>query len=289
MLAAAALPLIGATLGGIQGYQKSGGDIGAAALGAGLGAAGGYYLPAGVRMAGSALAGTPLAGLAARVAPEGYKASQALGALKAGKGLAGAAQAATQAGLQNPITQQVLGRAALAKGLTGAAVLGGSLAIPGIAGSLASGASAPLRAATGGAAQVGQQGVGMLASGQPYVSNYGANLPPGASVTDMYGGITPSGLPADVLGLPGLGRTLEAQRTGRVTAENMQRYGDIELGFREAAARKDFERQAAMKGIGQNILTNAAMLQNAQIGAQNLGQTFGQGVANALGQVYQYS
>lgn len=286
---AAALPLIGAGLGGIEAYQRTGGDLGAAALGAGLGAAGGYYLPAGVRMAGAALSGTPLAGLAAKVAPEAYKGSQALGALKAGQGIAGASRAAAQAGLQNPLTQQILGRSALTKGLTGAALLGGSLAIPGIAGGLASGLSAPVRAVTGGAGQAGQQGLGMLAAGNQYTSNYGANLPPGVPITDQYGGITPSGLPAEVLGLPGLGRTLEAQRTGKVTAENMQRYGDIELGFREAAARKDFERQAAMKGIGQNIATNAAMIQNAQIGAQNLGQTFGQGVANALGQIYQYS
>lgn len=286
---AAALPLIGAGLGGIEAYQRSGGDLGATALGAGLGAAGGYYLPAGVRMAGAALSGTPLAGLAAKVAPEAYKGSQALGALRAGQGIAGASRAAAQAGLQNPLAQQILGRSALSKGLAGAAMFGGSLAIPGIAGGLASGISAPIRAVTGSARQVGQQGAGMLVSGRPYTSNYGADLPPGASVTDMYGGIPPAGLPADVLGLPGLGRTLEGQRAGRVTAENMQRYGDIELGFREATARKDFERQAAMKGIGQNILTNAAMLQNAQIGAQNLGQTFGQGISNALSQIYQYS
>lgn len=288
-LAAAALPLIGATLGGIQGYQRSGGDLGAAALGAGLGAAGGYYLPAGVRMAGTALAGTPLAGLGAKVAPEAYKASQALGAIKAGQGIRGAAQAATQAGLANPMAQQLLGGEALRKGLTGAAVLGGSLALPGIAGGVANLLSAPARAATGGIAQVGQQGLGMAAAGQPYVSNFGANLPPGVSVTDQYGGITPSGLPGDVLGLPGLGRTLEAQRQGRATAENLQRYGDIDLAFREAAARKDFERQAAMKGIAQNIATQAAMIQNAQMGAQNLGQTFGQGISQNIGRLYQYT
>ena len=35
---AALLPIAGATLGGISGYKQSGGDIGAAALGSGLGA-----------------------------------------------------------------------------------------------------------------------------------------------------------------------------------------------------------------------------------------------------------
>lgn len=289
MLAAAALPLIGSALGGIQAYRQSGGDLGATALGAGIGAAGGYYLPAGVRMAGAALAGTPLAGLGAKVAPEAYKASQALGALKAGQGIKGAAQAVTQAGLANPLAQQLLGGEALRKGLTGAAVLGGSLALPGIAGGVANLVSAPARAATGGIAQVGQTGLGAMLTNQRYASQYGANLPPGVPAgIDQYGNITPSGLPAEVLGLPGIGRTLESQREGRVMAENMQRYGDVNLAFREAAARKDFERQAAMKGIAQNIATNAAMIQNAQLGAQNLGQTFGQGITNALGTVYQY-
>ena len=46
----------GALLGGVEGYKKSGGGLGAAALGSGLGALGG----GGLRMAGSALAGQAL-------------------------------------------------------------------------------------------------------------------------------------------------------------------------------------------------------------------------------------
>jgi hypothetical protein len=51
--AAALLPLAGAAIGGITGYRRSGGDLGAAALGAGLGAA----TPGAFRMAGTALGG----------------------------------------------------------------------------------------------------------------------------------------------------------------------------------------------------------------------------------------
>ena len=40
---AALLPIGGAVLGGVEGYKKSGGDIGAAALGSGLGALGGGF------------------------------------------------------------------------------------------------------------------------------------------------------------------------------------------------------------------------------------------------------
>ena len=279
MALAALLPITTSVLGGIQGYRQSGGDIGATLLGAGIGAAGGAYLPAGVRMAGSALAANPaISSLMGKVSPEVlrniYKGTQVakLGGRSA----------------INPATQALLGSKAAKAALGAGAMTAGTLALPGLAGGAANLLSAPVRAITGGAGQVGQQGVGMLASGQPYVSNYGANLPGAVPAVDQYGNVTPSGLPAEVLGLPGLGRTLEAQRQGRVTAENLQRYGDIDLAFREAVARKDFERQAAMKGIGQNIATQAAMIQNAQIGAQNLGQTFGQGISNNIGRIYQY-
>jgi len=279
MALAALLPITTSVLGGIQGYRQSGGDIGATLLGAGIGAAGGAYLPAGVRMAGSALAANPaISGLMGKVSPEVlrniYKGTQVakLGGRSA----------------INPATQALLGSKAAKAALGAGAMTAGTLALPGLAGGAANLLSAPVRAITGGAGQVGQQGVGMLASGQPYVSNYGANLPAAVPNVDQYGNVTPSGLPAEVLGLPGLGRTLEAQRQGRVTAENLQRYGDIDLGFREKVARSDFERQAAMKGIAQNIATQAAMIQNAQMGAQNLGQTFGQGISNNIGRIYQY-
>ena len=296
MVLAAVPALLGAGLGGIEGYRRSGGDLGAALLGAGIGAAGGAYLPAGIRMAGQALGGLPLVsqGISAAT-PTAYQAAKGLSALKAGQGLKGATEAMKTAGslaqfsgATNP-TVQAVGRGALSKALAGSAMLGGTLALPGLAGGAASVLSAPVRAVTGGIGQVGQQGTGMLAQGLGgYQSNYGANLPGGVPQVDQYGNVVPMGMPSDVLGLPGIGRTLESQRSGRAMAENLQRYGDVQLAFREAAARKDFERQAAMKGIAQNIATNAAMLQNAQIGAQNLGQTFGTGVANTLGQIYQY-
>ena len=57
------LPLIGAGLGGYTAYQKGGGNLGATLLGAGTGA----LVSCGLRMAGTALAGTPVgaAGLGA--------------------------------------------------------------------------------------------------------------------------------------------------------------------------------------------------------------------------------
>jgi hypothetical protein len=285
MALAALLPIGMAALGGIEGYRRSGGDLGAAALGAGIGAAGGRYLPglapAVTRMAGQALA--PFQGSA-------LSATQALSKIPGLANITKGMTLAQKAALGSKLTGAagVIGPKGLAALGTGAGLAGG-LALPGLAAGAANLVSAPLRAVTGGVAQVGQQGTGMLAQGLGgYQSNYGANLPGGVPQVDQYGNVVPMGMPSDVLGLPGIGRTLESQRAGRAMAENMQRYGDVQLGFREAAARKDFERQAAMKGIAQNIATQAAMLQNAQIGAQNLGQTFGTGVANTLGQIYQY-
>jgi hypothetical protein len=69
-LAAALLPIAGATIGGITGYRRSGGNIGAAALGAGLGAT----VPATFRMAGTALGGLGASALA-RAGVSGFLAS----------------------------------------------------------------------------------------------------------------------------------------------------------------------------------------------------------------------
>jgi hypothetical protein len=109
-LAAAALPLIGATLGGIQGFRQSGGDLGAAALGAGIGATGGYYLPAGVRMAGQALMGLPgVSSAVSAASPKAFQALQGLKAVQGGAGLKGAMEAAKAAGsyATHPLAQQL--------------------------------------------------------------------------------------------------------------------------------------------------------------------------------------
>lgn len=94
----ALLPIAGAALGGLEGYRRSGGDLGAAALAAGLGAA----APAGLRMAGTALGGTALG---ARALAAGTKAMEPLAraaqgaAIKAGLGPVAPIGALTAAGL----------------------------------------------------------------------------------------------------------------------------------------------------------------------------------------------
>jgi len=111
------LPLIGAATGGYTAYQKSGGNLGATALGAGLGA----LAPGAFRMAGTALAGTPVgaAGLSAL--------NQALGKV---------------------------GVEATAKGIGNIAALGGTTLLGGLPGTLAASAAPVASRGAGGAANL---------------------------------------------------------------------------------------------------------------------------------------
>lgn len=111
------LPLIGAATGGYTAYQKSGGNLGATALGAGLGA----LTPGVFRMAGTALAGTPVgaAGLSAL--------NQALGKV---------------------------GVEATAKGIGNVAALGGTTLFGGLPGTLAASAAPVASRGAGGAANL---------------------------------------------------------------------------------------------------------------------------------------
>ena len=111
------LPLIGAATGGYTAYQKSGGNLGATALGAGIGA----LAPGAFRMAGTALAGTPVgaAGLSAL--------NQALGKV---------------------------GVEATAKGIGNIAALGGTTLLGGLPGTLAASAAPVASRGAGGAANL---------------------------------------------------------------------------------------------------------------------------------------
>lgn len=279
----AALPTIGmAALGGIEGYRKSGGNLGSALLGAGLGAAGGAGLGAlggaATRMAGQALA--PFAG-SALSATNAAKAIPLVGKL-----IPSNLNIAQQVALGNKITQAAGALPAVA----GTAAMGlGGLAVPAVAGSISGAVGRGAQAAQPLAGQAAQTALGYGAYRQT-PADYGANLPYAYDQTiGQYGGITPSGLPSEVLGPIGLGKSLETQRQAQASAEALRILKPIEMGYIDAMRRRDFTRQAAMKGIAQNIATQANMLQNAQLAAMNLGQTTGEGISRALGQVTQYA
>ena len=253
---AALLPIGGAVLGGIEGYKKSGGDIGAAALGSGLGALGG----GGLRMAGMGLAGTALANNAL------YKTL----AQKAAKGTLTAAEAGT--------LQTITKGAGLAGAGLGAA---GLLPVSGVAGGVAGGLKGPAQAA----AQTGAGLVGYTTGGQPIYGNIGgAAVPP----VGMYGGVSPYGSPLDVLGPPGMAQRLQTYKDAETMRDAMRLLNPEILAASEARSKKEFERNMAAAGIRQNIATRAAMIQKAQQAGLQAGLTAAEQSGRALTQQYQY-
>ena len=253
---AALLPIGGAVLGGIEGYKKSGGDIGAAALGSGLGALGG----GGLRMAGMGLAGTALANNAL------YKTL----AQKAAKGTLTAAEAGTL---------QTITKGA---GLAGMAGAGAALPlVSGVAGNVAGGAKGPAQAV----AQTGAGVIGYTAQGAPVYGNVGgAAVPP----VGQYGGVAPYGSPLDVLGPAGMGMRLQTYKDAETMRDAMRLLNPEILAAAEARSKKEFERNMAAAGIRQNIATRAAMIQNAQRAGLNTGMKAAEQAGAALTGQYQY-
>ena len=253
---AALLPIGGAVLGGIEGYKKSGGDIGAAALGSGLGALGG----GGLRMAGMGLAGTALANNAV------YKTL----AQKAAKGTLTAAEAGT--------LQAITKGAGLAGAGAGLATLP---LVSGVAGGVAGGLKGPAQAA----AQTGAGLVGYTTGGQPIYGNIGgAAVPP----VGMYGGVSPYGSPLDVIGPPGMAQRLQTYKDAETMRDAMRLLNPEILAASEARSKKEFERNMAAAGIRQNIATRAAMIQNAQRAGLESGMTAARQAGDALTRQYQY-
>ena len=239
------LPLIGAGLGGYTAYKQSGGNLGAAALGAGLGA----VTPAGLRFAGTALAGTPVgaAGLAA---------------------------------LNN-----VLGKAgieATAKGIGNLAAVGGTtfLGAPALAGNVAAGVAPAASRGAGGVTNLA------VSAGQPGQATYdaGAAVPQTPYRTTPYDALSV----ADPSGQIGAARLNELLMQD-VQLAGIRKLMPELFKSAEARSKTEFQRQMAAAGIRQNIATAANMLERSQQAAQQMGQTAAQQMGNALTSQYQYS
>ena len=248
---AALLPVAGAAIGGITGYQRSGGNLGAAALGAGLGAT----VPGGFRMAGTALGGLGVGALS----------KTPLGGLLA-------SQMAKQGGTS------LLTKIPAATGLAAGGL--GLLATPALAGSPAAGVAAPLQKIAGGAA--GLAIPAMQPSGQ---LNAGAavpgGLPVGAAPATTAEVIDPSDRFA-------AGRTA-ALLEGDVALANMKKLAPYLFEQAEARSKTELQRQLAAAGVRQNIATAANMLERSQQAAQQMGATAASQMGSALTQQYQYS
>jgi hypothetical protein len=263
---AAALPILGATLGGIEGYRRSGGDLGAAALAAGLGAA----IPGGMRMAGTALGGTALGARALGLG------SQALS-----KGMGAAGQLASKAGVTGlpqgavaPLTAAGLGAAA--------AGLGGLIA-PSLAGQVAAGVKPPANAAT-------QAAAGLLGTQGPGAVNYDAMGNPLPTGLGQFGNVAPYGTALDVINPMGYGagRTAEALREATAQRDSMRMLLPEIAQASEFRSKQELARQMAAAGIRQNIATAANMLERSQQAAQQMGVNAASQAGSALTSQYQY-
>ena len=272
------LPLAGAALGGIGAYRQSGGNLGATALGSGLGAVSLAGVPSLSRFSGAKLAGT---GLAAKIAPEAFKAGAAGKAVLAGMGPQGIAQAVKNSRYSRTDCSTDCGQQVLAKG-TSVAVAGGlTLGFAPGGGKMAADVAGPQRTGLG---QAGQLAAGMAGYQPPGAPDYSGT---GVPTLDQYGNINPVGSLYDVAGPTGMANRQE-QLTG-LTGRDLTRalLPEIESAV-DAQKQKELARNLAAAGIRQNIATRAAMLQRSQQAGLEAGRqalaTAGQGLI----QQYQY-
>ena len=249
---AALLPVAGAAIGGITGYQRSGGNLGSAALGAGLGAT----VPGGFRMAGTALGGLGVGALS----------KTPLGGLLA-------AQMAKQGGAS------LLSKIPAAAGLAAGGL--GLLATPALAGSQAA-ALAPA-ARTG--AQTALGAVGYQTAPPIDYASMGDAVPP----VGTYGGGGTLSDPASVLGPRGMAESLQSQRTTQDQLNALRTLMPEIAKAGEFRSKQELQRQLAAAGVRQNIATAANMLERSQQAAQQMGANAASQMGSALTQQYQYS
>jgi len=259
--------LFGGGLGAAEAYKRSGGDIGQTIGGGLLGTGLGAILPGAAGAIGTRLAGT---GLAAKVAPEAYKASQLF--------------ARSGASTLNPIGQQALGKAALAKGLGGAALIGGGLAVPALAAggaSLAGKAVTPISKAVGLTQQATGAGMPQLPdvpgyeSGQMTPSNLGQFGPP---CTACY---------AYPLGAIQSQLRFEQQQYMQ-SLQNALRYAPYQEAYQQRSKEADLIRGAKAAQLATALATDAAMRQQGQLGAQRMAEGFMSNIGQAGATQYRY-
>jgi hypothetical protein len=277
----AVLPLIGAGLGAIEGYRRSEGNLGAALLGAGLGA----VTPAGLRMAGTALGGIPaIAGVAGRGAQALSGGARGVAQAASGlgrEGFAGAARtaAATGAGGMRSLASRLTTPAAIGGLAAGTGVL---LGVPGAVGGLAAGAAGPARSAA-------QLGAGTLGYQQPGAIDYNA-LGGGGAVPPVgtFGAGGTLSDPLNVLGRVGMAQRLETLKSAEAQRDALRLLLPEISQAAEFRSKQEFQRQLAAAGVRQNIVTAANMLERSQQAAQQMGLNAASQAGAALTQQYQY-
>ena len=245
------LPLLatgGALVGGIQGFRRSGGNLGSAALGAGTGALTASGAGALGRFAGAKLLGAAL--------PGGLTGAGGQALLKA-------------AAAGNPTAAAALKIPALAGlGVGGTTVATGKLGV-GPADMTGRGAAGLV-----GYKAVGNEGLGGLPV--PPMGPYG-NVDPTGDAFDV---LNPAGLEA--------GRRLRTIKDAEALRDAQNIILPTVRKFAEQAKKDEFARDMAAYGMKQNIVKDAALTLGMADAARNLGTTAARQAGEALTQRYNY-
>ena len=268
----AALATGGAVLGGSEAYKQSGGDIGAALLGAGGGALGLGMLPGmGRRMANVPAVKKATENVARQFGPEAYKASRMF--------------SKTGTSTSNPIAQSMLGANILNKAIPvaglGALGLTGLAVVPRMAGALATGTKDVAQAV----------GAPVLATGSETVQALqGDNF-----TVDPYTGQVVPNMP----GLPGFAEyqnplgpyqaNLGYQRDlYRLSREEQAKQLSMLEPVIERAKTREMERQMAAARYRTDLGTQQGLVLQGQRGAQSMAERGLAGGIQGLTQQYTY-
>ena len=261
-----ALAVGGSLLGGLQGYRRSGGNLGETALGAGMGALTTSGLGGLGRMAGTKLLG--LAGL-------------------------------NTAGLTGGVASSMPGL--VAGGIPGAGFLAGSQALPTALGAL-TGGGALLTGNVGVPKTMGRQGAIQQNSGgllRGLSGTYGYGMPQGETgylqnITQglgPFGNIAPIGSdPFAVIDPRGrdAARRLMQRKEGETLRDNLNLLLPTVEKFSDRAKQRDLQRGLAAEGVKANIQANVEQLIRAQNAVNQLATTGMEGATNAMQTQYTY-
>ena len=190
-------------------------------------------------------------------------------------------------------SQQAAGLNILGKVLPSAAGLTAGLVAPAVALPVIGAGARLAGQAAGGAARAAglpvQTAAGYLGS-RPYETDYAAKMASyDPEVLRQIQAMQYGANPLEIIGPRGMTRTLETQREARAQADAARILGTEEAKFMNVAKQKDLERSLAAAAVRSNIATQAAMLQQSQLGAQDLASRAMQGISSGLTQQYQYS
>ena len=257
-----ALAVGGSLLGGLQGYRRSGGNLGEAALGAGMGALGASSAGGLGRFAGTKLLGAALPG-----------------------GLAGAGgQALLKAAAGGDAAAQLLIKTPALAGLLagGGAIATGNVGVPKTMG----GATQGINQTSGGLARglAGTYGYGMPQGETGYLQNITQGL-------GQYGNIAPVGSdPFAVIDPRGrdAARRLMQRKEGETLRDNLNLLLPTVEKFSDRAKQRDLQRGLAAEGVKANIQANVEQLIRAQNAVNQLATTGMEGATNAMQTQYTY-